>query len=81
MARRIPALNSNRVVRAPERAGFYERRQTGSHVIMMKEGLNRPVPVPKHPGDLPRKLVLEIIKEAQLTVEEFLDLSSPSLAL
>ena len=74
MSDRIPALTANDVIRALKRAGFYERRQTGSHVILRKEGLLRPVPVPKHAGDLPRRLLLDIIKEAGLTPEEFLDL-------
>ncbi|MBI4672843.1 MAG: type II toxin-antitoxin system HicA family toxin [Chloroflexi bacterium] len=74
MAQRLPSLNSKQVIRALERAGFYQRRQTGSHLILRKEGLERPTPVPIHSGDIPRKLVLQIIKEAGLTVEEFLEL-------
>lgn len=74
MSKRIPALTANQVIRALERAGFYERRQTGSHVILRKEGLSRPVPIPKHRGALPRKLLLEILKEAGLRQDEFLEL-------
>ena len=74
MSKRIRALTAKQVIRALERAGFYERRQTGSHVILRKDGLPRPVPIPKHRGDLPRKLLLEIIKEAGLTQDEFLEL-------
>jgi len=74
MAQRLPSLNSKQVIRALERAGFYQRRQTGSHVIMRKKGLERPIPVPFHSGDIPRKLALQIINEAGLTVEEFLEL-------
>jgi predicted RNA binding protein YcfA (HicA-like mRNA interferase family) len=74
MPKRLPALTADEVIRALKRAGFYERRQTGSHVILRKEGLRRPVPIPKHRGDLPRPLLLEIIKEAGLTQEEFLEL-------
>jgi predicted RNA binding protein YcfA (HicA-like mRNA interferase family) len=74
MSRRLPALTANEVIRALMRAGFYERRQTGSHVILRKEGLLRPVPIPKHSGDLPRRLLLEIIKEAGLTRDEFVNL-------
>lgn len=74
MSKRLPALKANQVIRALKRAGFYERRQTGSLVILRKEGLSRPVPVPIHSGTLPRELLAEIIKEAGLTQEEFLDL-------
>ena len=74
MSKRIPALTAKEVITTLKRAGFYERRQTGSHVILRKEGLLRPVPVPNHPGDLPRRVLLDIIKEAGLTQEEFLEL-------
>jgi predicted RNA binding protein YcfA (HicA-like mRNA interferase family) len=74
MSKRLPPLRAGKVIRALKRAGFYERRQTGSHVILRKEGLPRPVPVPIHSGTLPRELLAEIIKEAGLTQEEFLDL-------
>ncbi len=72
--KRLPALTAREVIRALKRAGFYERRQTGSHVIMRKDGLLRPVPVPLHLGDLSRDLVFDIIKQAHLTVEEFIAL-------
>ncbi len=74
MSQRLPALRASQVIRALKRAGFYERRQTGAHIILRKEGLPRPVPVPMHPGTLPRPLLIEIIKEAGLTPEEFLAL-------
>lgn len=74
MSKRLPALKATEVIRALKRAGFYERRQTGSHVILRKDGLARPVPVPIHSGTLPRQLVAEIIKEAGLTPEEFIAL-------
>ncbi len=74
MSRRLPALKPNEVIRALKRAGFYERRQTASHVILRKDGLPRPVPVPIHSKDIPRPLLAEIIKEAGLTQKEFLDL-------
>jgi hypothetical protein len=41
---------------------------------MRKEDLLRPVPIPMHSGDLPRRVWLDIIKEAGLTQEEFLGL-------
>ncbi len=74
MSKRLPELKATEVIRALKRADFYERRQTGSHVILRKDGLPRPVPVPIHSGALPRQLVAEIIKEAGLTQEEFLAL-------
>ncbi len=71
MAQKLPALKPSEVIKALEKAGLYIVRQTGSHVIMYKKGLPRPVPVPKHAKDLKRKLLHKIIKEAGLTPEEF----------
>ena len=59
------------LIRALERAGFNIVRQTGSHVIMHKEGLRRPIAIPRHPKALKRSLQHRIIKEAGFTAEEF----------
>jgi predicted RNA binding protein YcfA (HicA-like mRNA interferase family) len=52
-----------------ERAGFSQKGQTGSHVIMAKEGM-RAIPVPVHPKALKRPLQLAIFKQDGLTPEE-----------
>jgi len=74
MAERLPSLRPREVIRALERAGFQVRRQTGSHVILHKPGHPRPVPVPRHAKTMRRELLAQIIKEAGLSREEFLDL-------
>lgn len=71
MAQKLPALKPEEMIKALEKAGLSIVRQTGSHVIMYKKGLPRPVPVPKHVKDLKRELQNRIIKEAGLTPEEF----------
>jgi len=53
------------------KAGFYADRQRGSHIILVKD--ENIVPVPKH-REIKRGLLLEIIAEAGLTREEFLEL-------
>lgn len=71
MAQKLPALKPEEMIKALEKAGLSIVRQTGSHVIMHKQGLQRPVPVPKHARELKRKLQNKIIKEAGLTPEGF----------
>lgn len=71
MAQKLPVLKTEEMIKALEKAGLSIVRQTGSHVIMHKQGLPRPVPVPKHAKELKRKLQNKIIKEAGLTPEEF----------
>ncbi|MFQ5924644.1 MAG: type II toxin-antitoxin system HicA family toxin [Dehalococcoidia bacterium] len=70
----MPVLKPKEVVAALERAGFEIRRHTGSHVIMYKPDLRRPISVPQHPRDLPKGTIRAIIREAGLTVEEFMKL-------
>lgn len=71
---RLPALRPREVARALERAGFSLRRTTGSHYLYTHPDLPRPVSVPFHPGTIKSGLLREIIKQAGLTREEFLDL-------
>lgn len=77
MSRRLPALTPRQVIRALERGGFVmvRRRGRGSHRYFKHP--DRPkvlVAVPYHPKDIKRSLLRAIIKDAGLTVEEFLDL-------
>ncbi len=71
MSKEIPVLKPAELIKALEKAGFYIVRQSGSHVIMHKEGLLRPIPIPKHPGELKKSLQDRIIKEAGITPSEF----------
>ena len=57
------------MVRALERAGFVPVRQRGSHLRLRKGNLA--VTVPIRPGDLPAIVVRSILRQAQLTEEEF----------
>ena len=71
MGPELPVLKSKEVVKALLRAGFSIKRQTGSHVILYKSELRRPLSVPVHVKDLPKGTLRTIIRQANLTVEEF----------
>lgn len=71
MKDRLPALTPRQMVRALERSGLRVVRERRRHTVMWKEGLSRPVPIPRHARELKRALVLNIVKEAGLTVDEF----------
>ncbi len=73
--RRLPALSADEVVRALGRAGFRVHRIKGSHHHLRNplRPETRPV-VPVHRGDLPPGTLRAIIKQAGLTIDEFLDL-------
>ena len=69
---RLPSLKSRDIIRALLKAGFTEHRQKGSHKIFKKEQLR--VTVPIHSRDLKRGTVFSIIEQAELTIEQFLEL-------
>ena len=74
MAQKLPALKPAEMIKALEKAGFQIVRQTGSHVIMWKEDLPRPIPIPRHARELKRNLQNRLIKQAGFTPEEFRNL-------
>ncbi len=75
MSRQLPTLRPREVMRALERAGFLLLRVKGSHHYFHHP--NRPellVCVPVHPGDLKRSVVRSILRQADLSVDQFVDL-------
>jgi predicted RNA binding protein YcfA (HicA-like mRNA interferase family) len=69
---KLPALKAREVIRLLESVGFYEVRQRGSH-LQLKRG-NLLVTVPVHSGDLNPGTLHSIIRQAGMTVDEFLTL-------
>lgn len=66
-------LKPERIIRAFERAGWTVEGQRGSHVKLTKEGNSNILSIPVHKGKPIKKgLLLDQIKKAGLTVEEFL---------
>ena len=73
---KLPALTGSRVVRALERGGFIVIRISGSHHRLAHvDDPSRVTTVPVHAGKtLKRGTVRGILKQAGLTVEEFVAL-------
>jgi predicted RNA binding protein YcfA (HicA-like mRNA interferase family) len=72
---KVPSVSGDRIVRALKRARFIELRQRGSHVSLEKrttEGTFRVV-VPMH-SPVAKGTLSDIIKDAGLTLEDFLEL-------
>ena len=67
-----PVVNGPECIRALQRAGFVIKRQKGDHVIMKRTTPPARVTVPNHRKDLKPGTLHEIIKEAGLTVDEFI---------
>ena len=71
---KLPRISSKEAIRALERLGFEQVRQTGSHVVMKKETEDGEIGcvVPVH-RELKVGTLSGILKQAQVTVEEFIN--------
>jgi len=74
MSPRLPALKPREVLRALQRAGFEINHQTGRHAqLRHPDKPHLRVTVPRHDRfDLPAPVLKSILRQAELTVEEFL---------
>lgn len=70
---RLPVVSGREAVTAFERAGWQVRRRKGSHIILTKPGSLVSLSVPDH-QELDRGLLLKLIRKADLTVKEFMEL-------
>lgn len=70
---KLPSISGRACIKALERAGFVVRRQEGSHVILRRAQPFGQLVVPDH-KELDRGMLRAIIRQADLTVEEFLRL-------
>ena len=74
MTDKLPRVNAADAVRVLEKAGFFLARQSGSHRIY-KNAEGQRVTVPYHSGkELHPKILKNILRDADLTSEEFLEL-------
>jgi len=60
------------LLRFLRKQGYREKRQTGSHLILT-HGTRRMLVVPSHKGDIPRGLLLQILKDAGFREDDFLE--------
>jgi predicted RNA binding protein YcfA (HicA-like mRNA interferase family) len=74
MSRRLPSLRPGEVINALEKVGWYVHRQKGSHLIMHKAGSLNIVVIPVHSGDVPKGTLHAILNDAELGLEEFIEL-------
>ena len=70
---RLGSYKGDQVVKTFERAGWEVARRRSSHVILEKEGYEATLSVPVHKGkDVKRGTLRNLIKDAHMTVDEFL---------
>lgn len=67
----VPILPAHEVVRRLLRGGFRIVNQKGSHVKLHNARTDKGTLVPMHPGDLGRKLISKILKQAGIRPDDF----------
>ncbi|NPV72887.1 MAG: type II toxin-antitoxin system HicA family toxin [Pelotomaculum sp.] len=69
----LPVISGLRTVLAFQKAGWVVARQRGSHIILAKKGSIATLSVPNH-KTLDRGTLRSLIRKAEITVEDFLQL-------
>lgn len=69
---KLPIVHGKRVVRAFVRLGWQKVSQRGSHVKMVHSQKENPIIIPLH-REIDRGTLSGILKDADVTVEEFID--------
>jgi predicted RNA binding protein YcfA (HicA-like mRNA interferase family) len=69
MPKLVP-ISHRELARKLRRAGFVEIR-TSRHPVYYSAAKDLTVPIPSHPGDVPKGTLRSIIREMEITVEEF----------
>jgi predicted RNA binding protein YcfA (HicA-like mRNA interferase family) len=70
VASSLPVLSGREVVRVFESLGWQVARQSGSHIVMVKEGEMATLSVPDH-REVAKGTLRSLIRAAGLTVAEF----------
>ena len=70
MASSLPVLSGRAVVRVFESLGWEAVRQTGSHIILVKESETVTLSVPDH-REVAKGTLRSLIRTAGMTVQEF----------
>jgi predicted RNA binding protein YcfA (HicA-like mRNA interferase family) len=70
---RLPVVSGRQCVRAPEKVGFAFDHQKGSHMILIRDDPPGRLSVPNH-KELRKGMLRAIIRQAGLTVDEFVEL-------
>lgn len=72
---KLPRISGKDCIRVLGKAGFYFKRQHGSHVILRRDNPYTQVTIPDH-KELDRGTLRSIIRQSGLSIDEFMKLFS-----
>jgi predicted RNA binding protein YcfA (HicA-like mRNA interferase family) len=70
----LGGISGKQAIKAFQKMGYFVARQKGSHVILKYSGLQIPLLVVPLHKELKIGLLVSLIKDAGITVEQFLEL-------
>ncbi len=70
---KLPVVSGTECIKALEKIGFEDYRQRGSHIVLVRKSPPAQTTIPNH-KELDRGTVRAIIRQAGLTVDEFVAL-------
>ncbi|MHB1545035.1 MAG: type II toxin-antitoxin system HicA family toxin [bacterium] len=70
---KLLVISGRECIKALEKAGFYFKRQEGSHIVLRKDNPFAQVVVPDH-KELDRGTLRSIIRQSGLSIDEFVKL-------
>lgn len=70
---KLPNISGKECIKALQKVGFYEKRRESSHIILRRDEPFAQVVVPDH-QELAKGTLRAIIRDAELSVEEFIAL-------
>ena len=62
------------LIKVFEADGFALKRISGSHYILGKEGVSRPIVIPKHGKDVPVPIIQSNMRSAKMSRERYFEL-------
>jgi len=71
---KLPRIKPKEAIRALKRAGFSADHISGSHYIMYHNDNTPPISIPFHNRDLKLGTLKSILRQAKISVSEFLEL-------
>jgi len=70
---KLPKISGQECIKALQKAGFYKKRQHGSHVILRRDDPFSQLVVPEH-TELDRGTLRAIIRQSGMSIDEFTEL-------
>ena len=67
---KLPRISGRQCVSALEKAGFYKKRQHGSHIILRHDDPFAQLVIPDH-KELDRGTLRAVVRQANLSVDQF----------